>query len=194
MQISNQIKKSLLKNSIQLRKRINFFLISLSFTVFLFFQCNLPKTELSEEEKKILLSQTKEFLNDWHDAASEANYQNYFDKMDRASIFIGTDARENWDKDAFADFSKPYFDKGKAWSFTAIDRNIYTNEHGTILWFDELLDTWMGLCRGSGVIDNTNGNFKIKHYVLSVTVPNEKIEDIINIKREKDSLISRSFK
>ncbi len=110
--------------------------------------------------------------------------------MDSLSVFIGTDATENWDKTAFANFSKPYFDKGKAWSFSAIDRNIYSNNEGSTLWFDELLDTWMGLCRGSGVVENTNGTLKIKHYVLSVTVPNDDIAKLIDIKREKDSLLT----
>tara|TARA_B100001059_G_C17627652_1_gene472786 strand:- start:133 stop:291 length:159 start_codon:yes stop_codon:yes gene_type:complete len=52
----------------------------------------------------------------------------------------------------------------------------------------------MGLFRGSGVIDNANEKLKIKHYMLSITVPNEKIQDFINIKKEKNSLISCSFK
>ena len=43
------------------------------------------------------------------------------------SVFIGTDATENWQNKDFRAFSKPYFDRGKAWSFTAIDRNIYVN-------------------------------------------------------------------
>lgn len=109
------------------------------------------------------------------------------------SVFIGTDATENWDKTAFSAFSKPYFDKGKAWSFSAINRNIYSNNDGSILWFDELLDTWMGICRGSGVVENNQGNLKIKHYVLSVTVPNNDIQQLIDLKKKKDSLILLSF-
>ena len=143
--------------------------------VITFSSCKGEKPAFSELEKSQLITTTDQFLTDWHKAASEADYLNYFGKMDSVSVFIGTDATENWDKTAFAAFSKPYFDKGKAWSFTAIDRNIYANKEGSILWFDELLDTWMGLCRGSGVIEHHNGNLKIKHYVLSVTVPNDDI-------------------
>ena len=56
-------------------------------------------------------------MNNWHLAATEANYNNYFSKMDSLSIFIGTDATENWTKVEFEAFCKPYFDKGKAWDF-----------------------------------------------------------------------------
>ena len=47
-------------------------------------------------------------------------------------------------------------------------------------WFDELLDTHMKICRGSGVlVDQGNGQWKIKHYVLSMTVPNENVDEIV---------------
>ena len=86
-------------------------------------------------------------------AAAEANFDAYFGKMDTISVFIGTDASENWTKKEFSDFSKPYFDKGKAWDFKTLERNIYVNTSGDFVWFDELLNTWMGTCRGSGVLE-----------------------------------------
>jgi hypothetical protein len=39
-------------------------------------------------------------------------------------------------------------------------------------WFDEL-STQMKICRGSGVLVKIGNDWKIKHYVLSMTVPNE---------------------
>jgi hypothetical protein len=36
-------------------------------------------------------------------------------------------------------------------------------------WFDELLNTQMKICRGSGVLVKIDGKWKIKHYVLSMT-------------------------
>ena len=108
--------------------------------------------------------------------------------MDSISVFVGTDAGEVWTKKQFKTFSKPYFDKGKAWDFTAIDRNIYIDESGKIVWFDELLNTWMGICRGSGVLKKINNQWKIKHYVLSVTVPNDDIDKVIKAKQRNDSL------
>lgn len=175
------------------RTKTLFSLFAIAFSL-LFSGCDSPKSSFSKEQKAQLISSADEFMDDWHQAASNANYENYFGKMDSISIFIGTDATENWDKTAFASFSKPYFDQGKAWSFTAIERNIYANEDGSYLWFDELLDTWMGICRGSGVIQNKDGQLMIKHYVLSVTVPNDDIQELISLKKEKDSLLTAKLK
>ncbi|HIC32857.1 MAG TPA: hypothetical protein EYO76_13160, partial [Flavobacteriaceae bacterium] len=90
-------------------------------------------------------------------------------------------------------FSKPYFDKGKAWNFTALERNIYLNENKDLAWFDELLDTQMEICRGSGVIRLTKDGWKVQHYVLSITIPNPKVEKVVNIKKEIDSLLKQKL-
>lgn len=121
-------------------------------------------------------------LNAWHKAAAEANFNLYFDAMSDNAIFIGTDAKENWTKPAFQSYAKPYFDKGKAWSFTPLERNIYFNKDKTIAWFDELLDTQMKICRGSGVLVLQKGKWKIQHYVLSMTIPNDTSDQVIKIK------------
>lgn len=130
-------------------------------------------------------------LDNWHKAAAEANYSSYFDALTDDSIFIGTDATENWTKPAFEAFAKPYFDKGKAWNFTALERHIYFSNDKKMAWFDELLNTQMKICRGSGVLIQINGKWKIKHYVLSMTIPNDKTDDVIKIKAPiEDALIS----
>ena len=121
-------------------------------------------------------------LDNWHKAAAEANFDAYFSAMDSESIFIGTDATENWNKADFITFSKPYFDKGKAWSFKVLERNVYLDKSEKIAWFDELLDTQMKICRGSGVLVKVGKEWKIKHYVLSMTIPNENVNEVIKIK------------
>ena len=119
--------------------------------------CSSTK-DISSEKNSI-----NQLLDNWHKAAAEANFDNYFNAMSEESIFIGTDATENWNKAQFIAFAKPYFDKGRAWSFTALERNIYFSEDGKTVWFDELLDTQMKICRGSGVlVVDKNGNWKIK--------------------------------
>jgi len=132
-------------------------------------------------------------LDDWHKAASEANYDNYFGKMDSISIFIGTDASENWTKSEFEAFSKPYFDNGKAWDFRVLERNVYMNSDRDVVWFDELLKTWMGTCRGSGVVVKSETDWKIKHYVLSLTIPNDDIQKVIAATKERDSVFQSNF-
>jgi hypothetical protein len=129
-------------------------------------------------------------LDNWHKAAAEANFNNYFDTLTDDSIFIGTDATEHWDKKAFQAYSKPYFDKGKAWSFTALERHIYFSKDKKLAWFDELLNTQMKICRGSGVLVLTDGKWKIKQYVLSMTIPNDNVDEVVKIKAPlEDALI-----
>ena len=119
-------------------------------------------------------------LDDWHLAAANADSLAYFSRITDPSVFVGTDSSEVWDKVQFFNFSAPYFAKGKAWNFKATSRNIYTDKkHKNIAWFDEMLDTWMGPCRGSGVVVKQKGKWLIKHYVLSVTVPNDRIQEVI---------------
>lgn len=127
-------------------------------------------------------------IDSWHLAAAGAEFDQYFDKMTEDAVFIGTDATENWAMQAFKDFSRPYFERGKAWDFTAVERNIYVDDSGKLAWFDELLDTWMGICRGSGVVKLQDGQWKIAHYVLSATVPNDQMDQLIKLKKEMDSL------
>ena len=139
---------------------------------------------LGQDDKQ----QITELIDSWHQAAAQAEYDAYFGKMTSDAVFIGTDATENWQLEAFMTFSKPYFDKGKAWSFSAVERNVYLDPSNKVAWFDELLVTWMGICRGSGVVRNENGEWKIAHDVLSATVPNDDMRQLIEIKRAKDSL------
>ena len=129
-------------------------------------------------------------LDDWHKAAAAANYDDYFALMADDAVFIGTDASENWNKKAFQAYSKPYFDKGKAWNFTALERHIYFDKTGKIAWFDELLNTQMKICRGSGVLIKIGTEWKIKQYVLSMTIPNENSNEVIKVKASlEDAMI-----
>lgn len=128
-------------------------------------------------------------LNNWHKAAADANFTNYFKVLTDDAIYIGTDASENWNKKQFEAFAKPYFDKGKAWNFKALQRNIYFSKDGKMAWFDELLNTQMKICRGSGVMIKEKDTWKIKHYVLSMTIPNENTDQVIQIKTATENLL-----
>lgn len=153
-------------------------IIKATFTAVLLVISSLTIAQNSSEKTAI-----NDVLTNWHQAASEANFDTYFGYMASDGVFIGTDATENWQNTAFKEFSKPYFDKGKAWSFTTLERNIYVDENSKFAWFDELLDTQMKICRGSGVLQKSNGKWKIKHYVLSMTIPNENVNEVVEIKK-----------
>lgn len=129
-------------------------------------------------------------LDAWHKAATDANYNDYFSLMTDDAVFIGTDATEYWNKTAFQAYAKPHFDKGKAWSFTALERHIYFDATGKTAWFDELLNTQMKICRGSGVLVKIGTEWKIKHYVLSMTIPNDNSNEVIKVKASiEDAMI-----
>ncbi|MDT0647053.1 nuclear transport factor 2 family protein [Zunongwangia sp. F260] len=130
--------------------------------------------------------QVEQTLDLWHQAAANADFQAYFGLMTEDAVFIGTDATENWQNQDFREYAKPHFDKGKAWNFTVLERNIYFGKNENYAWFDELLDTQMGICRGSGVLIKMGENWKIKHYVLSITVPNENVAEVLAIKKKAD--------
>jgi hypothetical protein len=64
------------------------------------------------------------------------------------------------------------------------------DQSGKTAWFDELLDTQMKICRGSGVVSKENGQWKIRQYVLSMTVPNSQVDPVVRLKAaEEDSLL-----
>lgn len=144
-----------------------------------------------QSDEKILIAKA---LDDWHAAASSADFDTYFGLMTEDAVFIGTDATENWQRDEFINYAKPHFDKGRAWNFMAFERNIYLNSETNFSWFDELLDTQMKICRGSGVLKKVNGEWKIAHYVLSIAVPNENVDALVKIKSEKDSLLMKQIR
>ena len=112
------------------------------------------------------------FVDRWHDDAAHAR-MSYFDKIAKDGIYIGTDKTERWRRDEFKAWARPYFKRKSAWVFKAIKRHVYASEDGSMVWFDELLDTQMGVCQASGVMRRKGDSFEIVHYQLSMAVPNE---------------------
>ena len=124
-------------------------------------------------------------MNNWHLAASNTNSEAFFGFMAPDCIYIGTDATERWTKNEFVKFAEPYFAKGKAWDFKPIERQFYFSKNKKVAWFNETLNTWMGVCRSSGVLEKSKGNWKLKHYHLSVAVPNDKMNQLIKLFKAK---------
>lgn len=123
-------------------------------------------------------------IDNWHLAATKADFDAYFGAMDDSFIFLGTAPGERWTKKEFADFSKPYFDKGKAWDFKAHKRNWNFSKNGKTAWFDEDLDSWMRGCRGSGILVKKKGEWKLVYYNLTVLIENEKMKEFIQLRDE----------
>jgi len=131
-------------------------------------------------------------LDRYHRAAAEAHFDEYFGLMGDSSVFVGTDPGEHWSKPEFMDYARPHFARGKAWTMKAVERQLHFSADSTLVWFEELLDTRMKLCRGSGVMSRHGRHWLIEQYVLSPTVPNPLMKEIVGIKQSyDDSLLNK---
>lgn len=121
-------------------------------------------------------------LDNWHHAAAVADEDTFFGSMTEDARYIGTDESEKWKQDELKEWSKAYFAKDSAWDFKKKSRNVYLYSDEKLAWFDETLDTWMGVCRGSGVVILTGDGWKVQHYVLSIAIPNDKVDAYLELK------------
>lgn len=159
------------------------------FAMLFLFSCKTYKAVEPADDKNAINTT----LDAWHKAAAEAKFDDYFALMTADGVFIGTDATENWQNEAFRNYSKPYFDKGRAWNFTSVERNVYFSDDKKTAWFDELLNTQMKICRGSGILKKENGKWKIAHYVLSIAIPNDNTDEVIKLKTGFDDALLKKL-
>ena len=142
-----------------------------------------PKFSNAQGEGQ-LESQLNALLDKWHRDVAEIKFGEYFAFMSEDFIFLGTDPSERWTKAEFETFCKPFFDKKSTWDFTPNWRNWYLSHDGQTAWFEESLNTWMEECRGSGVLKQVNGEWKIAHYNLTVLIENEKVDKFIKLRKK----------
>ena len=124
----------------------------------------LPQTNWAKEDLDAL-------LNGLHLDAHKGNFESYFDRYSANAVFLGTDKTERWTIEEFKAYAKPAFSDGHGWTYAVIERN--WEGDGNTRWFDEiLLNEKLGHCRGTGVVELINGEWKISHYALTMLVPN----------------------
>jgi len=124
-------------------------------------------------------------ISRWHRAAATADEDTFFGLMTPDAIYIGTDTTERWERDSLRAWSVSAFERPVAWDFTATQRHITLSSDGNTAWWDEVLTTWMGPCRATGILVDTPEGWKIRHYQLSVTVPNDLIKPFIELTRPR---------
>ncbi|MBK8256661.1 MAG: nuclear transport factor 2 family protein [Polyangiaceae bacterium] len=142
-----------------------------------------PETPVTPTTPVVLPGQIEKaanaVLDDWHDAAANADEKRYFGHLADDSVFLGTDATERWDKKAFQAYAHPHFAKGKAWKFKAARRTLTIAAGADVVWFDEDLTTEkLGPARGSGVLIRVGDGWKIAQYNLSIPIPNEQFDTV----------------
>ena len=116
-------------------------------------------------------------LDGLHHDAHEGNFQSYFDRYTSDAIFLGTDKTERWSIEEFKAYAKPAFADGNGWTYSVVERN--WEGVGDTRWFNEILfNEKLGHCRGTGVVQLIEGEWKILHYALTMLVPNEIAADV----------------
>jgi len=150
---------------------------------------NISMTGTVNQQKEVI-----SMLDSFNTAAANADYKTYFNFFTDYAVFTGTDATERWDKKEYMIWAKPYFDKKRTWNFTSLERHIYIDPPGTHAWFDELLNTQMKICRGSGLLVKEANGWKLMQYILSTTVPNEVLDSVIKIKAPIEDEIIKKLK
>ena len=128
----------------------------------------------------IILTQLDTLMDAWHHAAATADEDVFFGTMSQDGIYLGTDATERWLRDSMAVWADPYFQREVAWAFTPKERHWYFSDDGQTAWFEEHLDSWMGVVRGSGVLSlkPDSRSWELRHYNLAMAVPNEKMDAV----------------
>ena len=128
-----------------------------------------------------------DLIDGLHLDAHEANFQTYFDRYTVDAIFLGTDKTERWTIEEFKEYARPAFADGHGWTYIVIERN--WEGEGNTMWFDEILfNEKLGHCRGTGVVEFKDGQWKIAHYALTMLVPNEIAADVGSQTQEADKL------
>lgn len=123
--------------------------------------------------------EVSQVLDAFHAAAAAADLARYRAQMTDDVVFLGTDASERWQGQAFFEFARPHFESGRGWTYRVRSRRVQVSPEIGVAWFDETLDNdKLGLCRGSGVLLRESGAWKIAQYNLSMPVPNEMIEKV----------------
>lgn len=121
-------------------------------------------------------------LDDFHQAAAQADGPRYFGHFSADAVFLGTDITERWTLSEFQAYASGPFSRGQGWTYIPVTRHVYLARDGQTAWFDETLkNDKYGMTRGSGVLVLEGGQWKVAQYHLTLPVPNELIDDLVRM-------------
>ena len=125
-------------------------------------------------------------IDDFHDAAAHGDKVRYLDHLIEDAVFMGTDEWERWPKQPeFSDYVDGRFNNGSGWNYKSVERTIRIADSADIAWFDEVLFSEQnGRFRGTGVLTQQDGHWKIAHYAMSFLILNENWDEIIELTRK----------
>ncbi len=135
-----------------------------------------PTAVLGQQEA---VEEISSVLDALHEAASEADFDRYFNLYAEDAVFLGTDSWERWPRPEFMEYTRARFDTGTGWTYHKLERNIVVGPGGTTAWFDERLhNEGLGETRGTGVLVREASDWKIAQYNLTIPIPNEIARDV----------------
>jgi hypothetical protein len=164
----------------------SFFFFAVLFT---FYQCKIPVVYAPPTTSD--LAQMNQVIDAWHAAAAHGDSTAYFALMTNDAVFLGTDAMERWTKPQMQKELARAFDGKEAWTFLPHDRYYTPTGNRDVYHFDESLKTWMGPCRGSGLMKKVNGKWMVYFYNLANTVPNQVMNKYIELLPVKEVLLRK---
>ncbi|WOJ92716.1 nuclear transport factor 2 family protein [Congregibacter variabilis] len=124
-------------------------------------------------------------LDDFHQAAADADRERYLGYFAADGVFMGTDDWERWPLPEFRDYVTERFAGGTGWAYSPEKRFVTMGPGGESAWFDEIVvsQRW-GRFRGTGVLLKVGDAWKIAHYSLTALVPNERFADVAKVATE----------
>ncbi|MEM9382945.1 MAG: nuclear transport factor 2 family protein [Planctomycetota bacterium] len=123
-------------------------------------------------------------IDEWHQAAAVGDRARYLGHFSPDAVFLGTDATERWDLATFRTYVEEHFRPGSGWTYTPSDRHVEIGPNETIAWFDEkLTSNKYGGLRGTGALRRDGDTWKIAHYSMTFTVPNDVARSVVDIVR-----------
>ncbi|MBU0754974.1 MAG: nuclear transport factor 2 family protein [Planctomycetes bacterium] len=163
--------------------------------LFLMIASGASCSAFNENQRDFDLGAIDGVLNAFHDAAARGDGDRYFSLLAKDAIFLGTDPKERWTKQAFKAWAAPYFQGDSAWIFFPRDRTIYLSEKCDAAWFDEVaFSEHYGACRGTGALEKIQGQWKITQYNLTLPIPNDLMKEVVerinDYEREKEKSAS----
>jgi ketosteroid isomerase-like protein len=119
-------------------------------------------------------------LDAFHAAAAAADEARYLATLAPLAVFLGTAPGERWAGEDFRDFVHSYFSRGKGWTYISAYRSVEIAADGHTAWFDETVENESyGACRGTGVLQLYDGEWRIEQYNLTIPVPDELAVDLV---------------
>ena len=132
-------------------------------------------------------AQVAAVLDDFHDAASKGDGVRYFSHFAPEAVFLGTDATERWTLSEFRQYALQRFEAGTSWTYHPRDRHVFLSADGRTAWFDEVVvNAKYGACRGTGVLIELDGDWRIAQYNLTIPIPNAIALDVVEMIRAID--------